>query len=343
MKTLKNILLSAMLTVFVSAPALAGSVSMSGSMEISGTTGLSGGNNGGKLGQENELSVTASTELDGGTTVSYKQSITQDNARNDSELVFGTAYGKLAMTSTGTPVDAIDNIVPSAFEEAFHGATTWTSVGTNDGTFGIRFTNADLIPGGYTVDVMYQPRQGAGDAANDEGGSGTSNADYGDVMEYVLKGPIPLIDGANMAIGYSEAASSVGTEHDDKYEATAAITYAYGPISVGAQKGLINYQLKSDQGTNWIKNTYYGIAYAVNDNLSLSYQNNTSYKHTRKAGGGTAADGSQGEGVEQESEGLSIAYTIGGMKIAYVDNSHDNESYGSVSKDYRQVVLGVAF
>ena len=52
-------------------------------MEVSGTTGLSGSQSGGKLGQENELSVTGSTELDNGTTVSYKQSITADNARND--------------------------------------------------------------------------------------------------------------------------------------------------------------------------------------------------------------------------------------------------------------------
>ena len=34
---------------------------------------------------ENELSVTASTELDNGVGVAYKQSITADNARNDSE------------------------------------------------------------------------------------------------------------------------------------------------------------------------------------------------------------------------------------------------------------------
>ena len=60
------------------------------------------------------------------------------------------------MTSTGTPIDAIDNITPTAFEEGFHGATTWTSVGQNDGTFGIRFTNSDLLPLGITLDAMYQ-------------------------------------------------------------------------------------------------------------------------------------------------------------------------------------------
>ena len=98
MKTLKTILLSSVIAVLAFAPVKSGEVSLSGSMEISNTTGLSGGTVGNKLGEENELSITASTELDNGTTVSYKQSITGDNGRNDSELVFGTGYGKVAMT-----------------------------------------------------------------------------------------------------------------------------------------------------------------------------------------------------------------------------------------------------
>ena len=48
--------------------------------------------------------------------------------------------------------------------------------------------------------------------------------------------------------------------------------------------------------------------------------------------------------LNKSSDGFSVAYTLGGMTIAYVDNSHDNEGYNDgTSKDYRQVVLGVAF
>ena len=343
MKTLKTILLSSVIAVLAFAPVKSGEVSVSGSMEISNTTGLTGSNAGGKLGQENELSVTASTELDNGTTVSYKQSITQDNGRNDSELKFGTSYGTIAMTSTGTPIDAIDNIVPTAFEEAFHGATTWTSVGSLDGTFGIRFTNSDALPLGLTIDAMYQPQAGAGDAANDEGTSSTGHQYYGDAHDVVIKGPVPLIDGANFAVGTSNTEGLNATERGDRDEYTAALTYAFGPVSVGFQKGLILYDLESDVGTDWIKNTYYGIAYAVNDNLSVSYQNNESQKKVSVNGVAGATKGSSRTNTAQESEGFSVAYTVGGLKIAYVDNSHDNESYGSTEKDYRQVVLGVSF
>ncbi len=175
MKTLRKILLSTVLTVFAFVPANAGEMTLSGSMEISATTGLSGSNSGGRLGQENELSVTGSTELDDGTTVSYKQSITADNARNDSELVFGTSYGTISMTSTGTPIDAIDNVMPTAFEEAFHGSSSFQNIGINDGDFGIRYKNADLLPLGLSLDAMYIPTTGAGDAATDEGTSGTKD------------------------------------------------------------------------------------------------------------------------------------------------------------------------
>ena len=85
MKTLRKILLSTVLTVFVSVPANAGEMTLSGSMEISATTGLSGSNSGGRLGQENELTVKGSTELDDGTTVSYEQTlqeITQETTPN---------------------------------------------------------------------------------------------------------------------------------------------------------------------------------------------------------------------------------------------------------------------
>jgi hypothetical protein len=320
-------------------------MTLSGSMEISATTGLSGSNSGGRLGQENELKITGSTELDDGTTVSYEQTLTGDNARNDSKLSFGTSYGTIEMTSRGTPIDAIDNKTPTAFEEGFHGATTWTQVGQNDGTFGIRLTNADILPMGIKLDAMYFPTVGAGDAATDEGTSGTSNATYDNSYEIVLSGAVPMVDGATFGVGYAQADTTV-TSRGDREEGTAYLNYTYGPLSLGAQLGVVAFDIKtttSDQNVaSWYKNTYYGISYAVNENLSVSYQNNESIKHSKRDGN-TVVDGSHGESVLQESDGFSVAYTMGGMTISYVDNSHDNESYGSTNKDYRQVVVGVAF
>lgn len=345
MKTIQKLLLTSVLAVFAFAPAQAGEVTMTGSMEVAYSNGLSGGNTGGKLGQENELSVTASTELDNGVGVAYKQSITADNARNDSELVFSglpTIGGSLAMTSTGTPIDAIDNVVPTAFEEANHGATTFTQVGNNDGTFGLRYKNT--IPGTeIALDAMYFPQAGAGDAANDEGGSGTIHELYNSGYEVVLSGAIP-VDGAAFKIGYASTDANKALTQDDRNEYAAALSYAYGPITVGVERTLVDNQIRNVVGVDWTKNTIYGVAYAVNDNLSVSYQVNESYQHSSAAAGDQGESGSMGSGIMQEAEGISVAYTMGGLKLAVVDNSFDNESYtvGS-SKDYTQIVLGVAF
>jgi hypothetical protein len=192
---------------------------------------------------------------------------------------------------------------------------------------------------------MYFPTVGAGDAATDEGTSGTTNQYYEDSYEVVLSGNVPMVDGASFGLGYATADTTV-TSRGDREEGTAYVNYSYGPVTLGAQVGVVAFDIKTQTAAAadvaWYKNTYYGISYAINDNLSVSYQNNESQKHT-KTDGTDIEDGSLGTSVLQESDGFSVAYTLGGMTISYVDNNHDNESYGSTSKDYRQIVIGVAF
>ena len=164
MTNIKKIGLSALAGALAMTTAHAGSVSMTGSMEITYTKGSGYQDTGNPLGQENELSVVASTELDNGITVAYKQSITADNARNDSELVFGNILGgTLAMTSTGNPISAIDDVTPTAFEEANAQVGSITDVNGSDGTFGIRYTLADVIGTGIKLDYMYFPKHGTGE------------------------------------------------------------------------------------------------------------------------------------------------------------------------------------
>ena len=163
MTNIKKIGLSALAGALAITSAHAGAVSMTGSMEVTYTKGSGYQDTGNPLGQENELSVIASTELDNGVTVGYKQSITADNARNDSELVFGNLPGiggTLAMTSTGNPISAIDDVTPTAFEEANAQVGSITDVNGSDGTFGIRYTLADVAGSGFKLDYMYFPKHG---------------------------------------------------------------------------------------------------------------------------------------------------------------------------------------
>ena len=130
---------------------------------------------------DKELSVTGSTELDNGTTVSYKQSITDAMAFNDSELVFGGVLGMadVALTSTGSPISAIDDVTPTAFEEANALLGSIDDVNGMDGTYGIRVTMADFMGTGFKDDLcthgmLVQAMQQADNGSSGETG-GTSD------------------------------------------------------------------------------------------------------------------------------------------------------------------------
>jgi len=336
MTNIKKIGLSALAGALAMTTAHAGSVSMTGSMEVTYTKGSGYQNTGNPLGQENELSVTGSTELDNGVTVAYKQSITADNARNDSELVFGNILGgTLAMTSTGNPISAIDDVTPTAFEEANAQVGSITDVNGSDGTFGIRYTLADVVGTGWKLDYMYFPVHGSGDATADQGtasGAGHGNKDAHDIT---LTGSVPGVEGLSLGVGYAKLNYDLGTTggpENTQHEGTAYVKYAYGPLTVGYQAGAVAEQGLGGQS---FKNKYFGISYAVSDDLSLSYNR---LEATRSGGASSASS------MEQDFDSISLSYSMGGMTIGVADADCGNCSWTSGrSQDETTVSLSVAF
>ena len=169
MKNITKVGLSALAGALAFTSAHAGEISVSGSMIASYTK--KGGYNlsGNPLGMNKELTITGSGELDNGTSVAYKQTITNAMGYNDSELVFTgvpmMGDATLALTSAGAPISAIDDVTPIAFEEASAAVGSLKDVNGIDGTYGIRYTLADVVGSGMTIDAMYTPKQGDGDAA----------------------------------------------------------------------------------------------------------------------------------------------------------------------------------
>ena len=163
MKNITKVGLSALAGALAITSANAGEMSMSGSMEASYTKGSGYVTTGNPLGMDKELSITGSAELDNGTTVSYKQTVTDAFGFNDSELVFGNVMGMadVALTSTGSPLSAIDDVTPTAFEEANALLGSIDDVNGMDGTYGIRVTMADVLGSGFKLDAMYSTDVGS--------------------------------------------------------------------------------------------------------------------------------------------------------------------------------------
>jgi len=337
MKNMTKIGLSALAGTLAMTSANAGEMSLTGSIEATWTTGSGYSTVGQPLGMDKGLTVEGSTELDNGTTVKYTQAITDAMGYDDSEIAFVTeSWGTIALTSTGAPISAIDDVTPTAFEEANALLGSIDDVNGADGTYGIRYTLADVAGSGFTFDAFYTNKHGSGDAQGDNASSGSAASANGSAFEWVFKGSIPGVDGLDLGVGYAnlEATDNASTDtvkqgSPDQDEGTAYVTYAYGPLKLGYQIGAVS------TGANALyKTQFYGISYAVSDDLSVSYNTIDASR--------TASDGLR---TEQDFDSISASYSMGGMTINVADSDCSNCSYtyAGRSQDATTVSLAIAF
>jgi outer membrane protein OmpU len=328
MKNIKKIGLSALAGALAMTSAHAGALSVTGSMEISYTKG-SNETTSNPLGQANDITLKGSTELDNGVTVSYKNTSSDTTLTGDSELAFGNILGgTLAMTSAGAPISGIDNKTPTAFKDAEGMVGSITDVNGGDGTYGIRYTLADVGGSGIKLDYMYFPVHGTGDATGDEGFSGGGHGNL-DAHDITLTGAVPGVEGLNVGAGYYRANYNYTGSNDTKHEGTAYATYAYGPLTFGYQVGAVG---GAGAGGVGYKNEYMGVSYAISDDLSVSYNNTESKKVNA------------GWSPESDYDSFSLSYSMGGMTINIADADCSNCSYTNAkSQDERTISMSIAF
>jgi outer membrane protein OmpU len=336
MKNITKVGLSALAGALAMTSVNAGDLSISGSMEASYTKGSGRQTTGNPLGMDKELSITGSGELENGTTVSYKQTTTDALAFGDSELVFGNVMGttaSVAMTSTGSPISAIDDVTPTAFEEANALLGSIDDVNGMDGDYGIRVTMADVMGTGFKIDAMYTPQSGSGDAASDNSFSGVTEGGFEDGKEISITGSVPFVEGLDVGAGYYTRGTDASGTADATFvhdEGTAYIKYSTGPVSVGYQKGAVN--TASGSAETYYLNEMIGISYKVTDDLSVSYNELES------------TIGQDGVNVSQEFDSISLSYSVGGMTIGIADADVSNDAYTTGrSADETSVSLSVAF
>ena len=91
----------------------------------------------------------------------------------------------------------------------------------------------------------------------------------------------------------------------------------------------------------WARNINYGAAFAVNDNLSVSYQETESLRKVLTA----IADGTgSSDSILLQADTISVAYTIGGLSIKYADSSVDNDTYtADTTSTASTLSIGVAY
>ena len=334
-------ILVALSFLFAVSTANAGELAVTGSIQATyqSETDRTTGN---PLGMDRELKFSASTELDNGMTVSVMQDTGDDLDFGNSLITFGNVGGLVDINigSDGSPLDAIDDITPTAFEEANgSGSGTYNDIGDAASDTGIGFKFS--LPYLGAVNYKYVPKMD-GNLNNEKEASADTNAAVGSMYEVSLKtslADLPIVgsylDGATLTTGFAEHDHSTVANTDDAFDATAALNYSAGAFSFGVQKKLHN---EGESGTNgvtdavWYKDTVIGIAYAINDDLSISYNTYESQRHNSGAAN-----------LRQESDAISIGYAIGGMSIGFTEASTDNAAYAAGTDDTRTISVKVAF
>ena len=323
--------------------ALAGSLAMfsvnadivlSGSSEFtyssnSGSTGGASATTGNPFGMSHDINITGSGELDNGFTYSVNTNFAGQDMGTDSSIL------KLDMGDLGTlgfdqgsgafGISTLENKVPTAYEEADHGVgSLGHGIDAAGNTNVIGYSNT---VGGVGVSLQINPSAKAAASALNEAGAGANTVKTGSNWNMALTSAVAGIDGLTLAAGYSET-DNIGTATDNE-EMTAAINYTMGAVSVGYQQSVVD----NKGGSTGAEVTTYGIAFNVNENLSISY----SINDNEKTNAGTAH-------VTEESKGYQAAYSMGSASVRLAINSADNVG-GVTGKnaDNTELSLALAF
>ena len=340
-------ILVALSFLFAVATANAGELTVTGSMEA--TYNSQGGNTtGNPLGTDRELKFSGSTELDNGVTVTVMQDTDDNLGYGDNLITFGNVMGMvdIYVGADGGPVDAIDDITPSAYEEAWgSGAGTINDIGTGvAGQMGIGLKTTLPILG--AVNFKYVPKADSTENA-DNANSGAAGNSVGSGESITIKtnlGDLPLVggalDGLVVTTGYESVETSSVANTSDSHDGTVAVNYSIGQFALGVQKKLHHEgELTTAADEIFYKDMVYGVSYAVNDALSLSYNRYDSYRHNNALG-----TNSGNEDSEQSITAFNIGYTIGGMTIGFQEASTDNAGWvKDAEDDSRTLGISVAF
>ena len=296
MNNIKKLGLTALAGSLVAVSASAADMSVSGQANMYLTQG--GANTKATFSMDNHVVFSGTSELDNGFEVTYSVEFDGDEG-DQGEALDGNSI-KVNTNGMGTVVFAghggssamsmMDDKTPNAYEEAWDGLDSGTTAVVINGYSGnnmITYTSDSFSGAVFTV--AWIPSE-----ATAATGNKSTYVDYG-----VTITP-EMVDG--LSLGYAAGTTEItaGTEVD---ESTMYATYAVGGLTVGYQSS--EYDAPTSSASD--DSTAMGISYAVNDNLSISYN-----EHTVDVGSSA---------TDQESDGFSVSYTMGGMTLA----GHSNE------------------
>ena len=321
MNKLRTIGISALAGSLAAFSAQAFEASVSGGAEITISHQGASDVTGNPLGARKNITFSGSGELDNGWGISVFHALGDTHAYSSSVYSFDLgAIGTVSLDSGsgGHGAAAIDNIVPTAYEEADYGFATGAADigGTASGEY-IGYSNTI---GAATILAAYNPDRGG--ATQGDGGSVEGSGSAWDIG--VKFAPV---DGMLIVAGWGQLENGTsGTADVD--EDTIGFTYAMGAVTVGAQLSHDDTNGSTERTTEAM-----GITFNVSDNLSIGYQR-LSDEYNRTGSNDT----------DVTFNGLTAAYSMGNIGIKFVANDVSNlGGTQGTSDEMKELSLSFAF
>jgi len=255
------------------------------------------------------ITLTASGETDGGLTITSTHVL--DGGINDDMTVSIATDGMGTITFAGlggsSALGAVDDVMPTAYEEPWFGVTSPTKVDGNAGNN--QFTYVSPSVGGATLTASYTQ---------------ADTTRINSQTAWAIAFSPEAVDG--LTVGYAvQEDDGAATVVDDM---TMYVKYVYGSITAGYQKS------EGDSTTDSadVETHGYGISYAVSDEISVSY------------GAHTAETPNNSSDKDQEATAVSASYVSGGMTIKASVGSVDNVGgTDATDRDTYEISMSFAF
>lgn len=332
MKKITKILISLFASTMVSLSAFAGELTVTGTAKATYNT-LSGAANGDNtLGVTNEITIGASGELENGWTWNYGINLDPANTaeggaalNDDSKLTLTTNFGTLAVFGSDGGLNVSGGFSANAYAWITDTAFAELKVEPNNISDHMNMqyhTPAGLLPLGLQAKIAYAP-SGAKLVQSGNASNTAADATNGNMTMYQVS--LAPIDGLSVSASYGTLDAGNGiTNNEQKDESGAvAIKYATGPVTIGVSRSLdapaiAHATAVAATTVEYYENTNFSIGFAVNENLSVSYSNESSEENFVTA---------STVGYDQDTQSFQAAYTMGGMTIALARTDYDNVGY----------------
>jgi hypothetical protein len=345
MKNIAKILFVAISSFSLMFSANAGELTVSGSAKAT-YNATSGQQKDNGIGVANELSFKASGEMDNGYAWSYSMALDPTESGTSSSTAYPASGSALnddtsitvTMNDLGTAklcVSTCGNNMKYAYSADAYGKMSDTGLSeginfpTDEGGYATIQYHTPELPFGTTGSIAHGNTKSDGQSSNAQADSGDSATFYSLVTK--------PIDGLTLSGSYYTVNNYAdGTAHDQEEEGGAyGVKYSAGNLTVGYGKSFLAPEISAidSAAVEYYENTGISVGYAVNDDLTLSYTDETGERNYLT---------STTTVYDIEVQSIQAAYSLGGATLSVARTDYENIGYAD-GVDATETIIALSF